>query len=51
MSGQRKVIQSENALKNESQEKLAAELLNANEEAIDDEAGEYEGKKPEKTKK
>ena len=42
MSGSRKVVQSENALKNESQEMLAKQLENTNEEAIKDEAGEYE---------
>ena len=42
MSGTNKVVQSENALKGESQEKLAEQLLDANNAAIEDESGEYE---------
>ncbi len=42
MSGINRVINNENAKNGESQEALAKELLNANEEAAKDEGGEYE---------
>ncbi len=49
MSGARKIVQSENAKNNESQEQLAKDLMNTNEEAAKDEGGEYEKETDNKT--
>lgn len=42
MSGSNRLITNENAKNNESQEELAKDLLNADEEAAKDEGGEFE---------
>ncbi len=45
MSGTNRLINNENAKNNESEAELTKELMNANEEAAKDEAGEYEKEK------